>query len=160
MKIKTEPTLVERAIAEIPGFAEVFNKLKLQVTMRGQSKSTLDNYIRRVASVSLHFSALPEQVSDDDINLYLASLASSAKFPSRSNFKHAVYGLRYYFRLIGQNKRAIELTSLKKKATLPVILNKGELRELFKASRLLKHKIVLSLIYSAGLRGQELINLN
>jgi len=25
MKLKTEPTLVERAIAEIPGFAEVFN---------------------------------------------------------------------------------------------------------------------------------------
>ena len=159
MKVKTEPTLVERAIDQVPGFAEVFNKLKLQVTLRGQSKSTLDNYIRRIASVSLHFSALPENVSDDDINLYLASLATSASSPSRSNFKHAVYGLRYYFRLIGLNKRAIELPSLKKEDKLPVILNKSELRELFNAPMLLKHKIVLSLIYSAGLRGQELINL-
>jgi integrase len=70
-----------------------------------------------------------------------------------------VYGPRYYFRLIGQNKRAIVLPSLKNELKLPVILNRGELRELFKAPTLLKHRIVLTLIYSAGLRGQEAINL-
>jgi site-specific recombinase XerD len=70
-----------------------------------------------------------------------------------------VYGLRYYFRHIGQNKRAIALPSLKKEAKLPVILNRSELRQLFKAPPLLKHRIVLTLIYSAGLRSQEVINL-
>jgi integrase/recombinase XerD len=70
-----------------------------------------------------------------------------------------VYGLRYYFRLIGDNNRAISLPSLKKEASLPVILNRSELRELFVAPSLLKHRIVLTLIYSAGLRGQEVINL-
>lgn len=42
---------------------------------------------------------------------------------------------------------------------MPIVLNRGELRELFKAPTLLKHRIVLTLIYSAGLRGQEVINL-
>jgi len=70
-----------------------------------------------------------------------------------------VYGLRYYFRLTGENKRAINLPSLKKETRLPVILNRSELRELFAAPALLKHRIVLTLIYSAGLRGQEVINL-
>lgn len=70
-----------------------------------------------------------------------------------------VYGLRYYFRLMGDNKRAINLPSLKKETTLPVILNRSELKELFRAPRLLKHRIILTLIYSAGLRGQEVINL-
>jgi site-specific recombinase XerD len=60
---------------------------------------------------------------------------------------------------MGHNKRAIELPSLKKDTKLPVILNRDELRELFKTPTLLKHRIVLSLIYSAGLRGQEVINL-
>jgi site-specific recombinase XerD len=83
----------------------------------------------------------------------------SAKSPSRSSFKHAVYGLRYYFRLIGQTKRAIALPSLKKEAKLPVILNRSELKELFLAPTLLKHRIVLTLIYSAGLRAQEVVNL-
>jgi integrase/recombinase XerD len=82
-----------------------------------------------------------------------------AKSPSRSSFKHAVYGLRYYFRHIGQNKRAIGLPSMKKEAKLSVIFNRNELRQLFKAPTLLKHRIVLTLIYSAWLRSQEAINL-
>ena len=40
-----------------------------------------------------------------------------------------------------------------------VILNRSELKALFKAPKLLKHRIILTLIYSAGLRGQEVINL-
>ena len=42
---------------------------------------------------------------------------------------------------------------------LPVILNRSELKELFKTPGLLKHRIILTLIYSAGLRSQEVINL-
>ena len=68
-------------------------------------------------------------------------------------------GLRYYFRHLGLNKRAIELPSIKEDNKLPVILNRSELRQLFKAPTLLKHRIVLTLIYSAGLRSQEAINL-
>ncbi|MFA6402775.1 MAG: phage integrase N-terminal SAM-like domain-containing protein [Salinivirgaceae bacterium] len=113
MRKRTEPTLVEKAIQSVDGFEKVYKLLQQQVTLRGQSRSTLENYIRRIALISLHFGRLPEQVSDDEINEYLAALALSAKSPSRSSFKHAVYGLRYYFRLIGQNKRAIALPSLK-----------------------------------------------
>lgn len=159
MKKRNEPTLVEKAIQAVPGFDLVFKKLSQQVTLRGQSQSTLNNYIRRIAIISLHFGKLPEQILDDEINEYLCALALNPKSPSRSNFKHAVYGLRYYFRLIGHNKRAIDLPSLKKDTKLPIIFNRQELRELFLAPGLLKHKILLCLIYSAGLRGQEAVNL-
>jgi integrase len=80
------------------------------------------------------------------------SLALSPKSPSRSSFKHAIYGLSYYYRHIGQTKRAINLPSLKKEAKLPVILNREELRRLFKAPTLLKHRIALALIYSVCLK--------
>lgn len=159
MKKRNEPTLVEMAIMMVPGFEAVYHKLNQQVTLRGQSKSTLNNYIQRIAKICLKFNRLPEQISDDEINEYLCTLALDPKSPSRSTFKHAVYGLRYYFRLVGLNKRAIDLPSLKKDTKLPVILNRRELIELFKAPTLLKHRVVLSLIYSAGLRGQEVINL-
>lgn len=159
MKKRNEPTLVEKAIVMVPGFEAVYHKLSQQVTLRGQSRSTLNNYIQRIAKICLKFGKLPEHISDDEINEYLCSLALDPKSPSRSTFKHAVYGLRYYFRLMGHNKRAINLPSLKKDTKLPVVLNRGELIELFKAPVLLKHRIVLSLIYSAGLRGQEMINL-
>jgi len=156
---RIEPTIVEQATQTVDGFAKVYKLLQQQVVLRGQSKSTLENYIRRIALISLHFGRLPQDISEEEINEYLAALASNPQKPSRSTFKHAIYGLRYYFRLLGQNKRAILLPTLKEEFKLPVILNRSELRELFIAPALLKHRILLSLIYSAGLRSQEAINL-
>lgn len=159
MRKKSDLTIVERASITVPGFENVAAKLEQQVVLRGQSISTLRNYIMRIATCCLHFNQLPECISDDDIQEYLVALARDPKSPSRSSFKHMVYGLRYYFRLMGMTKRAIALPSLKKDNKLPVILNRAELKELFAAPQLLKHRIVLTLIYSAGLRGQEAINL-
>lgn len=133
--------------------------MQQQVILKGQSQSTLSNYIRKIAQISLHFGCLPEQISDDELTEYLTSLAIDKRCPSRSSFKHMVYGLRYYFRHTGQNERAVNLPLLKKEASLPVILNRTELKALFRAPRLLKHRIILTLIYSAGLRRQEAINL-
>lgn len=159
MRKKKGLTIVEQAIIAVPGFELVVKKLEQQVTLRGQSQSTLNNYIRRIAQFVLHFNKLPEFIEEEEINEYLAALARDPKSPSRSSFKHMVYGLRYYYRLLGMNKRAIALPSLKKDTKLPVILNRSELKELFSVPQLLKQRIVLTLIYSAGLRGQEVINL-
>jgi site-specific recombinase XerD len=159
MRKKNGLSIVERAIISVPEFADVIKKLETQVSLRGQSKSTLNNYIRRIALCVIHFKALPENITEDEINEYLVSLARDPKSPSRSSFKHMVYGLRYYYRLLGLNKKAIALPSLKSDTKLPVILNRTELKELFSAPSLLKQRIVLTLIYSAGLRGQEVINL-
>jgi len=159
MKKKSEFTILERAMQTVEGFDKVYHKMQQQTILGGRSQSTLENYIRRIALVCLEFNRLPEDISEEEINEYLMGLAQMAKSPSRSSFKHAVYGLRYYFRHIGLNKRAIDLPSMKKEVKLPVIFNRSELRQLFTAPTLLKHRIVLTLIYSAGLRSQEAINL-
>jgi integrase/recombinase XerD len=159
MRQKSSLTIVEQAIVLVPEFKQAVNRIESQVTLRGQSKSTLNNYIRRIALFVLRFNQLPEHIPQDEINEYLVALALDPKSPSRSSFKHMVYGLRYYYRLLGMNKNAIALPSLKKDSKLPVILNQQELKELFSAPSLLKQRILLTLIYSAGLRGQEVINL-
>jgi integrase/recombinase XerD len=159
MRKKSEFTILERAMQTVAGFDKVYHKMKQQTILGGRSQSTFDNYIRRIALVCLEFNRLPEDISEDEINEYLTGLAQMPKSPSRSSFKHAVYGLRYYFRHIGLNKRAIDLPSMRNEVKLPVIFNRSELRQLFVAPTLLKHRIVLTLIYSAGLRSQEAINL-
>jgi site-specific recombinase XerD len=159
MSKKCEFTILGRAMQTVPGFEKVYHKMKQQTLLGGRSQSTFDNYIRRIALVCLEYNRLPEDISEDEINDYLTGLAQMAKSPSRSSFKHAVYGLRYYFRHMGLNKRATDLPSMKKEVKLPVIFNRSELRQLFLAPTLLKHRIALTLIYSAGLRSQETINL-
>lgn len=94
MRKRTSPNILERATDAVPEFQNVISKLSEQVTLRGQSKSTLDNYIRRIALCVIHFGKLPEQVEEDEINEYLVALAHDPKSPSRSSFKNMVYGVR------------------------------------------------------------------
>jgi len=105
MKKKAGLTIVEQAMVLVPEFKARALKLEHQVELRGQSASTLNNYIRRIALFVIHFEKLPEHVSEDEINEYLVALARDPRSPSRSSFKHMVYGLRYYYRLLGMNEQ-------------------------------------------------------
>ena len=87
MRKKTSPTTLERAIDAVPEFEKVILKMDQQGTLRGQSKSTPQNYTGRLALFVIHFKELPENVTDDQINEYLAELASDPGAPSRSSFK-------------------------------------------------------------------------
>ena len=156
---KTMPSLIEQAILSIDGFERVYSNFKQQIILKEQSMSTFRSYIHKIASLSLYFGALPEYLSDKQINKHLTMLALDPNSPSHSSFKHAVYGLRYYFRMINQSNRLITLPSVKHEFKLPIILNQTELKKIFSAPTMLKHRIVLALIYSAGLRSLEVVNL-
>lgn len=157
--MKKIETLIEKACREVAGFREVISKLEQKIILSGGSKKTLEEYSRKLASVSLHFKKLPHLVTEDQIEEYLYSLTQSSKSPSRSSLKHTVYGLRYYYRSLGYEKRAIKLPKFKKETKLPVVLNRQECKKLFSAPDILKHRVILSLIYSAGLRVGELCRL-
>lgn len=129
-----------------------------KIRLNGQSESTLSNYGRSIARMSLYFGCTPLELPDEKINDYLLLLRDTQQ-PSLSYFKHTVYGLRYAFRLVGREDRAIKLPSIKRMKDLPVVLSREECRRLFRAPRLLKHRILLCLVYSAGLRISEVVRL-
>jgi site-specific recombinase XerD len=148
-------TIVEQAIHQVRGFRNLYQELDDKVRLSGQSSSTLNNYARKLAQLSLHFGKLPQHIGEKEMNKYLASLARQSKTPSLSDFKFAVYGLRYCYRLLGMNDKIVQLPAIKRDTKLPVVLNYQECKALFNAPELLKHRILLALIYSAGLRARE-----
>jgi integrase/recombinase XerD len=147
--------IVEQACQEIPGFRKLYQEFEQKVILRGQTKSTLSNYARKIAHICLHYRKLPQDLSEKQINRYLADLARKSKTPSLSQFKHTIYGLRYCYQLMGMREKAFKLPSLKHEKKLPVVLNYQECIALFRTPELLKHRILLALIYSAGLRAHE-----
>jgi integrase/recombinase XerD len=148
-------TIVEQAIHQVRGFRNLYQELDDKVRLSGQSSSTLNNYARKLAQLSLHFGKLPQHISEKELNKYLAQLARQSKAPSLSDFKFAVYGLRYCYRLLGMNDKLVQLPSIKRDNKLPVVLNHQECKALFHAPELLKHRVLLALIYSAGMRARE-----
>lgn len=150
--------IIDQAKREVKDFSTMYERLEQKVALGGLSDSTLLNYGRCIAKMSLHFKCVPTQLDEEQINGYLQHLLMG-KQPSRSYFKHTVYGLRFLFRIYDLEDRIIKLPSLKREHKLPVVLSPRECKNLFAAGRILKHRVLLSLIYSAGLRSKEVRNL-
>ena len=112
MRKKSGFTIVEQAIVLVPEFKTVVQKLERQVTLRGQSKSTLHNYIRRIALFVIHFGKLPERIDPEEINEFLAGLARGQHDPKYARHK-PVQGGQYH-----RNIQLKQITAL----LFPIIL--------------------------------------
>lgn len=158
MKAVKSITLLEQAIKQVTGFAEINRKLERKVKLNSLSRSTYYNYARSIAKVSLHFNQTPLQLSLEQLEDYLL-LQKGSWQPSESYFKHTVYGLRFLFRMYGRNADSLKLPIIQRSKKLPVVLSEEECKRLFRAPKMIKHRVMLSLMYSAGLRMCELKSL-
>ena len=118
----------------------------------GRSTSTLRSYCSHMAKLALHFNQVPTDVDPDQINDYLYLVKQEHNTPSDSYFKFTVYGLRFAYRVFGLKDKRIELPEIKHTKKLPLVLSQQEVRRLLKAPKLLKHKILIGLLYGCGLR--------
>lgn len=136
----------------------MYATLGQRISISGKSQSTLKSYGSHLAKLALHFNCLPTLLDPDQINDYLYLIQQQHKTPSDSYFKFTVYGLRFAFRMMGLKDKHIELPSIKHEKKLPVVLSKEEVKRLLKAPKLLKHRILLGLLYGCGLRCFEVRN--
>ena len=151
-------SLVQQAHEEVSGFAQSYTKFCNTLLVQQKSLATISNYGRYFASISLHYRKLAEHLTDDEIESYLATKLREGV--SRSLFKHLICGLRSYFRSLEMEEKILRMPKIKKTTSLPVVLSQEECKRLFNSvSDNLKHCVLLSLIYSAGLRTREVINL-
>lgn len=155
LRKKRTLTILEQAKNNIIGFKEAYDKFVERVTLDQNSESTIINYSRSIAQTALYFGEAPHRIKIEDINTYLYQTSLKEK-QSSSYFKQSVYGLRYWFRLFGQEDKALKMPVIKHTHALPIVLSKEECKELFMAPRLLKHRFLLAMAYSAGLRMNEL----
>lgn len=155
---KNTETKLQLAIAKIPGYENATELLKQYVLINGLSKSTFESYSRKLVDLALYYSKLPENITEEELRTYLATLINQAKSTSRTEFKHTVYGMRFYFKMLGKPMQ-ISLPKIKEDKNLPVVLSKKECLSLIKHTKNFKHRLILMFIYSAGLRVSELTNL-
>ena len=112
-----------------------------------------------MAHLALHFKTSPELLDQESINDYLFHCQNLHKTPSESFFKHTIYGLRASYKILGLEQKKIRLPQIKRQKDLPIVLSKSEIRELLKAPKYLRHRLILGMLYGCGLRSYELCNL-
>lgn len=109
--------------------------------------------------MALHFNCSPLELDEEQILDYLHHLKSQSNTPSSSYFKHTVYGLRFSYKVMGMAQKGVFMPSLKFPKKLPVVLSYQEVRRLLIVPQLLKHRLILAMLYGCGLRRFELLNI-
>lgn len=125
------------------------------VSVLGRSRGTFENYARHVAAISLYYGKIPTLLDQEQIHEYLFYLQKKSKTPSQTYFKHTVYGLRFLLKSEGLPYEYLHLPQIKQDKKLPVVLSKQEVWAMLQHTKLLKHKILIALLYGCGLRCME-----
>ena len=151
-------TIVQRACDKVTGFTKLYQDLERSINVSGKSKSTLTNYGRQLAHLALHFNQLPTALDNEQVLDYL-NFVKAKGTPSATFFKFTVYGMRAACKLSGLPYQQFSLPSIQRPNKLPSVLNASEVKQLFKACILLKHRLLLGLCYGCGLRCAEVRSL-
>ena len=143
----------------MPGFSELLDRFERNISVLGRSKSTFNCYSRHIAALSLYFGKSPIDLDPEQVHDYLFYLQKKTKTPSQTYFKHTVYGLRFLLKGEGLPYEYLRLPEIKNEKKLPTVLSKEEVWRMLKVAKLLKHRILIGLLYGCGLRCLEVRSL-
>lgn len=138
----------------------ILSTFEKKLTIANYSKQTIQSYISALKFFLEYVSANElKEVSNQLIEDYLYYCKTTKRY-SFSSMKQVVASIRYLYLHVLEKPFPKSLNvKMKKPQTFPTVLSQEEVSKLIKVSSNLKHKTILLLIYSAGLRLGELLNL-
>jgi len=139
--------------------AVVITSLEKRMAVANRSQATMVSYCRAVIKLSEFHGCLPEGLAIDQIIDFLWHLQHDLGLQWRT-LKIYVAGLRYYYQeMVMDSDLASQIPYPKEKPSLPKVISREELQQVFNGCLNAKHKVMFRLMYSAGLRRTELVNL-
>lgn len=148
-----KPAQVDKESVKIP--QEYIDQLNL----KRYSENTKRTYISMFKDFLIYYNSPLTELKEAHIKEYLIFLVEE-KQVSKSFQNQAINAIKFYLeKVLGNEKRIYHIERPRKSRYLPSILSKEEIKLLFDQTDNLKHKTMLMLVYSAGLRRSELLNM-
>ena len=138
----------------------LYEECRKEMLLRAYSPKTAKAYLSWIRSlVEYSKPRHPRELDNHDLREFLVYLIEKKRL-AYASVNQALNALRFlYVELYKKEVYFEDLPRSKKGKSLPVVLNKAEMKKLLKVVNNFKHKMVLSLIYSSGLRLSETANL-
>lgn len=134
---------------------EELKKLETELRLRRKSPKTIKNYIFFNKKFLEYVNKPASAINVDDIKNYLASMDKL----SSATLSLAIASLRFFYEKLLHKDIFQEIEAPKKEKRLPNVLTKNEVLQLIESSDNKKSKLIISILYSSGLRVSELVNL-
>ena len=134
---------------------EYLQKIKERCILKGFSNQTIKSYTYNISKFLDFIYKSRLNLSNESVRLYLLSKNLST---NSSRLQYAA--ISFFFRDILNKPFSFEEVPIKKKEKqLPKVISKEKIKEMIELTENLKHKLIIKLLYSSGLRLQELIDL-
>lgn len=139
---------------------KILKEYKNLLVQKRYSDNTIGMYCNYFGDFCKYFIGQDlKEITTAEINNYILNLIE-LKNISISQQNQRINAIKFYYeKVLGREKQYYELHRPKKEHKLPKVLSKKEIKRIFDVTKNLKHRCILMLIYSAGLRRSELLNL-
>ena len=131
------------------------DQMQMVMEVKGLRPKTQKTYLACVRRFVAHYHRSPETLGTEEIRRFLHYLVKDCQGSSSSVNQHYSALKFLYERTLGFEWEATQIPRTKRPKKLPVILSMEEVRQVLTCVRTLKHRSVLTTIYSGGLRLQE-----
>jgi integrase/recombinase XerD len=127
--------------------------------LRHYSPTTIRLYLYAIREFAKHFGKPPDQLGAEHIRRYQLFLTKEKKV-STSTYVLMVCALRFFYTHTLHRKVSIDRIPFpRRERKLPQILSREEVKALLEASRDLRHRAMLAILYGSGLRVSEVARL-
>lgn len=138
---------------------KALQSLERRLRVSNHSEQTIRNYVRCVKALIDYHRQLPGELEIDQVIDFLNELQVEQERAWRT-IKIYVAAFRWFYEHILQAKEFASLIPYpKEKPSLPQIISREELARLFDSCTNKKHRAMFRLLYSSGLRRNELLYL-
>jgi len=137
---------------------KLFEDLRKEMVSRKYSPKTIKAYIHYNKNFLNFTGRKPDNITERDVKDYLFHLVEK-KQVATSTLNSAINAMKFYYGTILKKNFIYELKRPRKDKKLPVVLSKEEVSKILSAVSNIKHRSILMLTYSAGLRVSEVVKL-
>jgi integrase/recombinase XerD len=125
--------------------------------LKGATAKTQHIYLREVTKLAKYFGKSPDELGEDEIKGYLLHLKESGL--ADGTFRFYAAGIKFLYSTTLQQEWVNDIKFGKRPVKLPVVLDLSEVQALFSVTENIKHKAILMIMYSSGLRMSEVMHL-
>ncbi len=148
------PKLKKKSIPHI----ELPHEIREKLLTKRYSENTIRTYEQMLKLFFAHFKNV-DTLSKKEIESFLRDLQEQRRF-SISSQNQVINAIKFYYeKVLERPQETYEIERPFKKRSLPKVISKEEVQRLLAQIKNLKHLSIVMLMYSAGLRRSEVINL-
>lgn len=130
-----------------------------EMQRRNYSPRTIKTYVSCLKRLSVYYNQSPDTISIQEVKDYLHHIIVKQQ-ASNSLINQTISAVKILHQgVLGLEWNPIKLIRPRREKRLPTILSRQEIDKIIAVTINLKHKSILTLAYSSGLRMSELLNL-